>query len=383
MGQVWLAVLGILSISCGARTPKVGDPNGGVPPALVSKLQNCVNILHWFCSFDPKEKDHFDTYLNKIDFAAFKTFGFTSVRLCVSPEAIFDHGTPVPDTLKHLDKAIDRLERANLAVIVDLHSEKMSVGIEGPGADTGPFKNFWKSMAEHYRGQREDSMIFELKNEPAFENDPDDWYVLQEETVKVVRAVDPKRTIIVNGTSWDSLEQMLKMTPLAESNLIYTFHFYEPYLFTHQGAYWLGDPMKSMTGIPFPLRPDDLSLIIGQEPDQVKGATKNLAAKNMDEKWMRDKLTEASEWGKHNNVPVFVGEFGCFPTVAPPLSRSLWFRTMRSILTDLQMPHALWAYDDGFGLGRKEGPGNTIQLDVMTAKNFYDVDLDGPLYYIK
>jgi hypothetical protein len=56
---------------------------------------------------------------------------------------------------------------------------------------------------------------------------------------------------------------------------------------------------------------------------------------------------------------------------------------MRSILTDLQMPHALWAYDDGFGLGRKEGPGNTIQLDVMTAKNFYDVDLDGPLYYIK
>ena len=42
------------------------------------------------------------------------------------------------------------------------------------------------------------------------------------------------------------------MHPLADGNVIYNFHFYDPHEFTHQGAGW-GEPWWSYThGIPYP-----------------------------------------------------------------------------------------------------------------------------------
>ncbi len=51
---------------------------------------------------------------------------------------------------------------------------------------------------------------------------------------------------------WSDIWDLLAMEPLADGNVIYNFHFYEPHEFTHQGATW-SVPWWSYThGVPYP-----------------------------------------------------------------------------------------------------------------------------------
>lgn len=62
----------------------------------------------------------------------------------------------------------------------------------------------------------------------------------------------------------------MAFTPLEADNLIYTFHFYEPKNFTHQGAYW-GWPMWiSFSGFPYPSSPAAVAPRLAQVADDVK-----------------------------------------------------------------------------------------------------------------
>ena len=45
---------------------------------------------------------------------------------------------------------------------------------------------------------------------------------------------------------------LLAQPPLADGNVIYNFHFYDPHEFTHQGAYWDAPWWSYMHGIPYP-----------------------------------------------------------------------------------------------------------------------------------
>lgn len=53
-----------------------------------------------------------------------------------------------------------------------------------------------------------------------------------------------------------SLATLTQMEPYADKNLIYTYHFYEPFLFTHQGANWTDKITASLKDIPFPYNKD-------------------------------------------------------------------------------------------------------------------------------
>ena len=46
---------------------------------------------------------------------------------------------------------------------------------------------------------------------------------------------------MVGPTSWNSLADLPLLRLPADANLLVTFHYYEPFQFTHQGATWAGD----------------------------------------------------------------------------------------------------------------------------------------------
>ena len=63
-------------------------------------------------------------------------------------------------------------------------------------------------------------------------------------------------TLIASGGCGSLIQGLDAFDPAPLERLapiLYTFHFYEPYLFTHQGAPWMSDPVyRSLTSVPWP-----------------------------------------------------------------------------------------------------------------------------------
>lgn len=344
-------------------------PNG-VPDALLAKLHTGVNITRWLCYTDAKDTSHFETYWQDDDFAALKRIHATFVRLCLSPEIAYDNGQPNATNQPYIDKAVERLSQHGLAILFDLH-DNGQLKLDEVGHDNSGFVSFWRAMAEHYRGRMEDSLVFELLNEPVFQKNPETWYALQERTAQTIRAVDPKRTILVAPTNWSGVDSLVKMEPLGEKNLIYTFHCYDPFWFTHQGATWAGELPKLLKGVPFPSSPEALQPVIASLSPQVKDILTDYGNQRYGAQYLHDRLAMGMDWGKLHHVPVVLGEYGAYPLVSPPDSRARWFDGVRAAIDQTGVPNALWGYDDGFGLGRTRGSDGKLKLDGLTLQHLY------------
>ncbi len=346
-------------------------PNG-VPSALLQKLTRGVNITRWFCYGSPTDTATFKGYLLDEDLQNFKRLGVHYVRLCISPEVIYRDGAPDPTNLQYIDAALDRLESAGLAVIWDLH-DNGQMKLDAPDHDNTGFIKFWEAVANHYKGKHELSAVFELLNEPIFLKNADVWYKLQRQTVAAIRAIDPDRTVLISSNFWDGLDALTTMQPLEEKNLIYSFHCYDPFVFTHQGATWTGEQQKALKDIPFPSSPEGVAAMIDKIPSQFQAAVKDYGEHRFGAKYLEERLGSAMRWGAQNHVPVLLGEFGAYPPVSPPDSRARWFDGMAAAIKKLNVPNCLWGYDDGFGFGRTVSSDGKVHLDPLTLRHLYKI----------
>ena len=81
--------------------------------------------------------------------------------------------------------------------------------------------------------------MFELLNEPHGKLDAAGWNALLAEMLAIVRRTNPTRTIVIGPTQWNSLAELRSLElPANDRNILVTFHYYEPFRFTHQGASW-------------------------------------------------------------------------------------------------------------------------------------------------
>src|SRR6185295_721088 len=66
----------------------------------------------------------------------------------------------------------------------------------------------------------------------------------------------PFLTLVATGACGSMIEGLERLSPqsFADANVLYTFHFYEPYVFSHQGAPWMtGEPMyRYLNDVPWP-----------------------------------------------------------------------------------------------------------------------------------
>ena len=369
-----VALLVVAAISANAAKGSQSQPTNGVPSVLLSKLNRGVNITRWFGYVKADDTELFKNYLTDADIANFKKLKVTYVRLCLAPEVIYREGTPDVTNLRFIDGALAKLEKAGMAVLWDLH-DNGQMKLDAPDHDNSGFIKFWQSIASHYKGKSEESVVFELLNEPIFQKNPDVWYKLQAKTVAAIREIDPNRTMLVASTGWNGIDTLLSMKPLEEKNLIYSFHCYDPFTFTHQGASWAGDFQKSLTDIPFPSSPEAVDAIIKKIPEASRAGVIDYGTHRYDATYLRQRLESCVQWGNQNRVPVLLGEFGAYPPVAPAESRGRWFEAMASAIKEFNLPNCLWGYDDALGLGRDKAADGTIHLDPVTLGHFYHLEL--------
>lgn len=279
------------------------------------------------------------------------------------------------DHLEYIDLALDRALAADLAVIVDIHSTSLaaadaadySAALEDPQF-VELFIAFWESFGAYLSDRDPEMVFFEPINEPVFLDHPQDWPPIQERLVAAIRAVAPEHTLIASGAEWSHLEQLLALEPLDDPNIVYNFHFYEPFLFTHQGATWSWWAVVSMRQVPYPSSPEAVEPALALVRDEeVRGYIAWYGEERWDVAALDELIGEAAAWAEeHGGLRVICGEFGVHKPYAPPEDRAQWHHDVVVTFEKYGIGWAMWEYDGNFGL--VERSGGVTEVDEALAE---------------
>jgi aryl-phospho-beta-D-glucosidase BglC (GH1 family) len=316
-------------------------------------LTRGINASGWFGGWGDYKPERTSTWITSDDLKLMRSLGLTYVRIGVDP-VYFGYGradAPGKEALwKRLDDAVDLA--LNNGLIVDLCVFPRDDYKQQLANDRGAaqFLFLWEALAKHFANRDPDRILFELMNESEVQ-DPFRWIGIESSVVTAIRRVDATHTILASGAHYDSLDDLLVTEPLADENIIYTFHYYEPYQFTHQGATWGSPEWLYYKNIPFPATVDALDSTLKSIPSDIARYQLFLyAAGNWTPETIRERIAFAANWGHEHNVPILCNEFGAFRDTAPPDSRARYIEAVRSALEANHIGWAMWDWSGNFGL---------------------------------
>lgn len=276
--------------------------------------------------------------------------GFKSIRLdvCWAKHASFEYPYTIdPAFFAKVDHIVDVALDAGLAVSIDQHYYPY---INMGGGDDNISENdnyerlvsFWEQIARHYKDYSDETLFFDLLNEPNPHMGADKWNEMIARLIKTIRPINPGRTIIVGtpnlGQHW-TLNYL--DFPKDEWNLIVEFHYYLPHLFTHQGlAYAMAEQSKNVAW----------------------NSTEEEKAPILSD------LDYCKKWGDRNGRPLNMGEYGAVNT-ADEASRCRYIGFVLDQARSRGFSSHLWGYREPFMI-RDEKTGEWIQpiLDAMKLK---------------
>lgn len=349
-----------------------------VPAARVARLARGVNVCLWFRYLGNAGESHFATHFTADDAKRLRDWGLGHVRLPLAPDVVFRKGEYAWDTkrLADVERAISLLLDQGLAVVVDVHGERSQPGkdleqdllLKPNGVER--LADLWRGLARQLQALPADRVFLELLNEPVFERREREWPGMAEQLVRAMRSAAPEHTFVVGGPVWSSVYGLIEyMRPVSDPNVVYTFHFYEPFAFTHQGAEWTEPALRTVREVPYPVPASGHDEILARQPE---GAPRDAVRKYLASGWNREKLqgemAKAIAWGTRHGVPLYLGEFGAYPHVARAEDRRRWFEALRVVLEAAGVGWALWGYDDILGLGRRRTSQGTYEFDQTVIR---------------
>src|SRR3954449_3024398 len=239
-----------------------------------------VNVL----GYDPYWADASKRRFQWRHFAEIRKAGFDFVRLNLQAFSHMDGQNRLdPAWLAKLDDVLREAQKAGLGVIVDEHDfDRCS---EDLALCRAKLPAFWQQVAPRF-AHAPRNVAFELLNEPHAKLDGPTWNAVFAQLLGLVRQSNPTRIVVVGPTSWNSLHELSSLQLPPDPNLLVTFHYYDPFHFTHQGATWAGEEVKKLHGITWGTPAEHAA--IASDFDQV------------------------AAWSKANSRPVLLGEFGAF-----------------------------------------------------------------------
>jgi endoglucanase len=270
----------------------------------------------------PKEGD-WGLKLEADYFKLIREAGFATVRVPVKWSAHAAKDAPYTidaGFFKRIDWVLDQAGANTLNVVLNCHHyDEMD---KDPDAHLPRLVAIWEQVATRYK-DRPASVVFELLNEPHDKLVDQKWNDAVVPLLKAVRATNPARAVIVGPPFWNGIRALPKLKLPDDGNLIVTVHYYEPFKFTHQGASWAPPDVRKLSGLKW------------------EGTEAEL-------KELRKSFDQAAEWGKTNNRPIFLGEFGAYEK-ADMGSRARWTAAVVKEAEARGFSWAYWEFAAGFG----------------------------------
>ena len=329
-----------------------------------------INLTGWFQVSSPGQIQF--TRFTRQDISNIKSLGCDVIRLPVNMHAMTS-GSPSytidPLLFVFLDSVVTWCEEFQIYMILDNHSFD-------PNINTSPdvvniLVKVWSQIALHYKN-RSDYLLYEILNEPHGIS-TSAWGVIQNHAINAIRAHDTNHTIVVGGSGYNTYTELKNLPVYADTNLLYTFHFYDPFVFTHQGASWVSPSMEPLSGVPFPYDAARMPLC----PASLKGtwieAGINSYSSTGTVSQVKSLINNAISFRDARHVKIFCGEFGVLMPNSPPADRTYWYNIVRQYLEENNIPWTIWDYKGGFGLFNKDSNElfeNDFNVSLLQALDF-------------
>ena len=319
-------------------------------------LQHGVALSGWFSESGNYSVAQLRAYTTPADLQHIHQLGFDHIRIPIDP-VIFQCETAWEscERIAFLDQVIQQAISYDLDVIVDFHPSPQYTHLLLSNAQSADkYLRLWGQIADHYSAMNQDRIVLEVMNEFS-SNDLYGWAGLLQQSIGVIRRHAPNSTIIVEGAGYSDIWDLVQLPMLPDNNLIYNFHYYEPHLFTHQGATWGLDYWLDVKNIPFP--PTDTGISDAMEHTDSQEARWRILQYKSDH-WDADRIASdigfAAQWAHERTVPLMCDEFGVYRNFSPPESREHWLTAARTAFEKNHLGWTMWDYQGGFGVVYKE-----------------------------
>jgi endoglucanase len=373
MIRKWIAVFLFLAFACWSPAQTATQALSSVPASRLAHIRHGINLSEWFAQvYDPKgyTKEHFESWDTATDIALIKSAGFDHVRLSVNPQPMMDAAQRRDggaEYFGYLDAAVKMIVDAGLAVEIDMHPDSdFKARLAKEDDFVQRFADFWSRVAQHYAAWDAERVFFEILNEPEMRDDYR-WYGVEAKLAAAIRRAAPANTILAPGAKWDDDDDLLFLEPLPDANVVYVFHFYEPHLFTHQGATWGAYYWRWLKGLHYPSSPENAAQVAKLVPEaRDRMQVIRFGQDHWDASRIEAEINQAADWAKQRGVPLICNEFGVYRSYSDPQDRAAWLKDVRTSLERHNIGWAMWDYSGSFGV--VTGRETKARLDEVTVR---------------
>lgn len=331
-----------------------------------------VNLGGWLSQYEGNlKKDpvhHFDRFITQKDIEQIASWGMDHVRIPFDYPLIEEDTRPFRYMEKgflYIDRALAWCKEFGLNLILDLHKAP-GFSFNTPDENTlfsdpemqERFIAIWQAFARRYK-EEGDNIAYELLNE-IVEPDSTRWNRLAEKTIKAIRTIDQKHTIIIGGIDYNNVWRLQDMPIFADDNILYNFHMYEPFALTHQRASWtVAKDYDKKIVYPDDIAPynDFVDFILQNDGRASYDLQKKINATltRMDAKYMEAFLQPAKDFIATHQLPLYCGEYGVIDNTDVD-SRAAWTKDLAEYLVKQGIGRAIWSYKGmNFSLIDEEG----------------------------
>ncbi len=189
--------------------------------------------------FTTGDFEHFESYITEEDVKYIASLGMDHIRLGFDQIVVEESAGKYRENIFCLiGRFINWCRKYHLNVVLNLHKAignycdiKEDVALLDSEELQARFVDLWIAFENRYAQYPE--VAFELLNEVR-DVDPDIWNDLAEKTLNAIRAINPTRKVIIGSSCWNHVHTLKDLRVYDDENVIYTFHTYEPFSFTHQ-----------------------------------------------------------------------------------------------------------------------------------------------------
>ncbi|MCM8791814.1 MAG: glycoside hydrolase family 5 protein [Candidatus Omnitrophica bacterium] len=267
-------------------------------------------------SLEEFENLFYINFIKEDDFKIIKNLGFNCVRIPFNYRIVEDGSK-----FRYLKKVVNWSRKYDLLAILDMHSAPGAQNQDWHSDSSGvallwrkknyqkKFIEFWEKIASVFR-EEEAVAGYDILNEPVCE-DLDVLFKIYKDVVSVIRKIDRKHIIFLEGNRWAQDIDFLG-SPW-EDNLVYSIHFYAPLEFTFGFVRNLKYPGK-------------------------------IQGKHFSKDNLKRLLNRYYQIKERYQVPIYVGEFGQQSRCSYCGKEFLWLKDTLEIFKEFGFSWTYWTY---------------------------------------